>query len=210
MPGIITTAEYKSWSGLQDTTYDTDIAMLIPIAQSIIESMTCCKFDSDTYTETHSGDGLQDLWVNAYGITSITSISEAANTSSPVVIDSSTYTHDGIRTVSRIPKKDGMRFGVDQSGMGRIVHPLVDTFPVFERDTMNIQIVYTAGYDTEDMPVDLKYAMYRLIDSCFDNRMEDMITLVNKADSGATRAMRTAAEQTKATNDLVRKYKRAM
>lgn len=210
MAGIISTAEFKTWRGIGNTDFDSQIDMLAPIAQSTIEGLTSCVFDSGTYTETHDGDGTQELYVKAYGITSITSVKSDADTSSPVTLDSSSYNHDGIRCIRRIPRQTGMALGVDMSGTGRIVHPASNTYPVFDFGFGNIQVVYGAGFDTDDMPDDLKLAAFRLVDMFFETRGEDIVYIQNKGDSGATRAMRTVAESDAMMTGLVKKYRRSM
>jgi len=208
MAGIIDAAEFKSWRGFNTSAFDTEVAFLIPIACAMIESATGVVFDAGTYTEVHNGDGTQQIIVKSIGITSITSIKSDFNSTTPITLDATTYAHDGDRTISRLPVDDGHRFGVDE--MGRVNDPLVTDHPVFDRGFQNIQVIYAAGYTTANMPADLKLAAYRLVDSFFETRGEDVVYLQNKADSGANRAMRTVVESDAMIVSMVRNYRRAM
>ena len=208
MSGIIDTTEYKAWRGISVADFDTDIGILIPIACDLIESITGVQFDAATYTEVFNGDGSQELIVGSIGITSITSIKVDFHTDSPTTLDADTYTHDGDRTIHLLPVDDGQRFGVDE--MGRLNDPLVSSAPVFARGFQNVQAIYVAGYSTANMPKDLKLAAYRLVDTFFETRGEDVVYLQNKADSGSTRAMRAVAESDAAIVSMLRQYRRAM
>lgn len=205
---IITTAEYKSWMDLPDTTYDTQIAMLIPLAGAAIESVCGCTFEADTYTRVINGDDSQRLVMDVYGITSITSIKSSVDTSAPVTLESSTYTHDGERTIYRVGRDSGSRYGVDQ--YGRSISPTRPIEPRFERGWQNIEVVCVAGFDTDNMPQVLKHAAFRLIDHYFETRGNDIICTLNKTDSGSSVAMKTQAESNATVMDLLREYRMAM
>lgn len=209
MAGIITTAEYSSWGNLPGSSWDAQIEVLRPMAEDLVLELTGCKFDSGTYTETYDGDDTQELTTDYANIQSITSIKQilgfvdgVANT---YTYDIDSYGHDGDRTVYRLPRDDGRRFGLDD--WGNQLDPMTASGPVFPLGFKNIELVYVAGYDTADMPQALKRAVCVLIDSMFDTRRNDQIIAQAKTNSGVSITMRSVAEQSAAFTNLIRPWR---
>jgi hypothetical protein len=209
MAGIITVDEYKAWGNLTSSAWDTQVGVLREIAEDLVLELTGCKFDSGTYTELYDGDDTQELTTDYTNIQSITSIKQilsytdgVANTTT---FDADTYGHDGERTVFRLPRDNGQRFGMNQ--WGEPIDPLQPAGPVFPCGYQNIELVYVAGYDTGDMPKSLKRAVFMIMDSMFDTRRNDTIVAQARTNSGVAVTMKTAAEQSAAITQLIRPWK---
>jgi hypothetical protein len=172
---IITTAEYKTYAGLTDTSLDSFLAVAIPAAQSAIETL-CGRpsggFESATWTETWSGDENPCYSVQCFPITAITSVSSIDSYGTLTALDSTKYVIDpDSRAICRAGSKIG-RYGMDTSGnFENYFQPNYIGFqPQFLNGIKNYSVTYTGGYTSGNMPAALKWAQYRLVDNMVSDR----------------------------------------
>lgn len=150
---IITAAEYKTWFGISATTWDAQLAVIIPAIQDAIEVWTGRRFDTATYTEKHDGGG-SCLILRNYPIASVTSVTYRGETTA---VDSTTYAFSttGSGKLWLLSDSYGWDSGADYPGV-----PSYPNGPTFPRGREQVTVVYVGGYAT--MPPGLKMIMYEL------------------------------------------------
>lgn len=162
---IITAAQYKTFKGISVTTYDAQLAVVIPAAQSDAERFCGRLFDTATYTETFSGDGSGFYLLKNAPITSITSLSyltrNADGTETATALSVQSYRFDAdTGELYLVPR--GRAWGTFSDQLGA---PYVSgnfTSPSFSSNFGNYRVVYVGGYSS--MPADLQLAMYQYVD----------------------------------------------
>lgn len=159
---IITASQWKTYKGTSATTWDAQLAVVIPAAQAVAERYCNRLFDTATYTELHDGDGTDTLILKNGPITSITSIKvvDAAGTVLSTY-DSTAYVPD-LRT--GIVKLYDSRYGrLVHDEFGILQNTQWGNQPYWPRGFQNIQAIYVGGYSS--MPADLQLAMYQYVDA---------------------------------------------
>lgn len=150
---IIAAADYKTWKGITATTWDAQLAVMVPAAQDFAERFCERLFEEDTHTELLSGDGSTDLFLANIPITSITSIAHVADDGTETVVDSTAYRFDpATGVVRRHSGADGWAFGCGVK---------------WTEGFRNYEAVYVGGYDAAGTPApaSLKAALYQTIDA---------------------------------------------
>lgn len=159
---IITAAQYKTFKGISDTTYDAQLAVVVPAAQAVAERYCNRVFDIGTFTELHDGDGSDTLILKNAPIVSITSIKlvDSAGT----VLSTYASTDYVLTLVTAIVKLYDSRYGrLVHDSFGILQNTNWGNQPYWPRGTQNIQVVYSGGYTSA--PADLQLAMYLYVDS---------------------------------------------
>lgn len=170
---VVTAAEYKVFKGISATTYDAQLAVIIPAAQKLAEDYCDVAFDSATFTEYLDGNDWTRICVKNPPIQSITSIASVFADGTSSTIDSTTYTYDAESGVVGFnPSNEGFRtydnWGEADSGTATTA-PWLST-PNFRKGFHNIKIIYVGGYGT--YPASLKYAMYMLVDAMLSQALQ--------------------------------------
>ena len=204
---LITTPEYKAWRGIASTDYDATIGVLIGAAQSYIETETGRTpggFESANgpFTETLDGDGTQLVKVSNGPITSITSIK--VGNESPTTLSADSYSFRD-RTIVRLPRHRGstIRQGDEWFNEDRA---FLHRSPAFPFGYDNIEVVYTAGYASGEIPDALKLVAYRVMDHLMDSRGRDY-EVSSEAIGGANVSMRNAQDLQARIRDLLRPWR---
>lgn len=158
---IISTTEYKAYAGITATTYDTQLAVIIPALQDTIERWTGRKFDTATFTDKLDGADYDSVTVKNPPIVSVTSVTINYVPSGSAALDASDFlfstTDDGRLWLAA----SGIyRRGPDQDGMP--VSPAFGPYLRFPKGRENVAVVYVGGYSSMTMPGSLKFAMYKL------------------------------------------------
>jgi len=166
---IASTAEYKVWAGISESTYDSVIAVIIAGVQDEMEKYCGREFDYSSGQEDIL-DGTGTNWLvlrNAplYTNTVVLKLIDPAtadvlHTYAADEFDVNTQT--GIITLGGTVA-DGWVFDDDGAAP---VYTRSGTIPRFPVGTRNITAEYDAGYGTPNtaMPAALKLALYRLVD----------------------------------------------
>ncbi len=166
---LITLAEYKAYAGITGTDLDTQLAVLLSIAQEQVRSMAGRSitdgFESASRTLVLDGNGQNALQLVEWPVTSITSVSEIDDQGTATAYATTDYSveaktgllHRGRYTASG-------RFAGDSAGgwQGAGVYDTWGTAPCWPEGETNISVVYTGGYAT--IPYGIKMACYRAID----------------------------------------------
>lgn len=148
---IIAASDYKTWKGISATTWDAQLAVMVPAAQAMAERFCDRAFDYNAaYSETVDGTGSLYLFISNTPIASITSVTRILDDGSTETVDSSAYRkgHADTGTVVRLG-----------SGWG-------DCRSRWTEGVQNYTVVYAGGYGSPGpaVPADLKVALYQLID----------------------------------------------
>jgi hypothetical protein len=160
---VISTAEYKAYSGITAATWDTLIGTLIANAQAQAERYCARSFDTATFTEMHNGGGTGFLLLKNAPITSITSVKHVATDGTKTTIESTRYKFDAAtgelylvpRGLAKTTSYDGL--GVPFSNWTR--------GSGFVEGFQNYEVIYVGGYATA--PSDLKQALFEMVDEMF-------------------------------------------
>lgn len=159
---IISTANYKTYKGISASTYDSQLDVIIPAAQSAVEQWCGRVFDSATFTEKHNGNGWHRIVVKNAPITALTSISIVAPDGSSNAIDTDAYTYEAETGIIGFqPTSEGVLW-VDDWGVAE--DDVWNVSPKFPGGFQNLSVVYTGGYSSQAMPAGLKLAMYQYVD----------------------------------------------
>lgn len=171
---LITSSEYKTYAGISDTSLDGFLAVAVPSAQEIIESL-CGRpaggFESATQNEFWDGSETRCYYVKCWPITAVASVSEVDSEGNTTALPSAQYVispdskavcRSGARMMSIGVGLDDLdrAFSVNQTGV----------YPQFIEGTKNYKVTYTGGYST--IPYRLKWACYRMVDLLVANRAE--------------------------------------
>lgn len=160
---IISASDWKTYKGISATTYDAQLAVVIPAAQSAVEQWCGRVFDTATFTEKHNGNGWHRIVVKNAPITTLTSVTVVGPDGTSETVDSTTYTYEAETGIIGFqPASEGV-LSVDEWG-----EPgndgVWDVSPKFSDGFQNISVVYVGGYSSGTMPAGLKLAMYQYVD----------------------------------------------
>lgn len=168
---IITTAEYKTFAGITGTASDARLNVIIPALQAQLERLTGRKFDSDEFTEYYDGQWASSIQLRSMPIDEIASVSFVdIDRTVLYVVPAIEYTFDvDTGTLSwRVLDSASIPTGCDgwgsSSTYGNGEGYLIGDSPQFSNSVYRgVKVVYTAGYEDADMPLDLKLLMFDLV-----------------------------------------------
>jgi len=154
---LTTVAGYKTREGISIASKDAEIGVVLAEAE-LLTARYCDRTLEDSgssITEYANGNGDSVLYVEAYPISSVTSVSYLSSVTSGVA----GYTAYGTgEYYSDASTGSLIRFGsIDISFDGSISPPV---WPTGEK---NIKIVYQGGYTSGTVPADLSDAIYDLM-----------------------------------------------
>jgi hypothetical protein len=167
---LTTATNYKTWTGQSATTpSDTQITLALGQAETLVAQVLnradggLSRLETTTgtdITEYYDGAGLKTLYLRAYPIVSIASVSYlssvASGAASYTAFDTGTYyTH---ATTGRLIRSGYVDFGFDADET---------SWPDGEA---NIQVVYQGGYTSGTLPEDLKECIYEVASMILHNR----------------------------------------
>ncbi len=142
---LISLAEYKAMFNITSTTYDNQINALIPAIADEIDTYINGHVISADYSEVYNGTGNNFLRLRNVPVSNITSITVDYNCPT-----AKTYTGDNLM--------------VDTRNSFIYWKPSVPALPCnFPYGKLNIQVIYTAGYDSASVPQRLKLAAGRYL-----------------------------------------------
>ncbi len=160
---IITKADYKTIKGISGTDYDARLDALIPMAQAMLEKWSGRKFDPATYTdEKYDGPGAASIQLKNYPVKSLTSVEYVDTLGNESTIDATSYTCDPLTGIIKFQPSRNGRLLVTREWDEVVVPDYIGDCPQFIEGHQNIQVTYSAGYDT--MPPDLQLAMIQFVD----------------------------------------------
>lgn len=198
---IVTTAEYKVYAGITETTYDTLIGVLVEAAQAQIERYIGYPVDFAARTAEVDGTGTDVLFVDSTPLFLVTSVALRGYEDDFTTIDSESYRSEDGGTLYRIGGA-----GFVENALGEWVESYRSR-AVWPEGRKNVRVAYTSGYATADMPADLKLAAYRVIDSLFENRRQDQISTQTAATGAASRTMALAMERVQNEQHLLGRFR---
>lgn len=196
---------------LADTSLDTLITALIPVAQSVVETFIGWKLDSASNTEFYSGNGTSNLILNRKPVTLITSINvdnEGAFGQKVGAFGAGTLLEAGVDYASI-----EITAGFNPSGIVKRLNSPFSIFNLFAAQTGylsrqvrqgtpwpygqgNIKIIYTAGYNTGNCPGDLQQAISLLIAWMKNNNPNGGLATLNESLGAASYGLGAANNAT--------------
>lgn len=162
---ILTATDFKTYTGLSGTAYDTRLAVLIPAVQDMLERMSGRLFDAATYTEYQNGRGVATVMVNNPPIRSVTSV-QLVDADGTVEF---TYAADDYAAtvgpdntdaglITLVPNALSVELDTEYASSEVRAY---GTAPSFPDGTRNVKVVYAGGFST--MPTSLVLDMVRLV-----------------------------------------------
>lgn len=157
---ILSTADFKTLRGISATTWDAQLNVIIPHAQSLVENYCGRAFDSATYTsEKYDGSGSEILILRQFPVTTLTSVSISG-----VAVASTSYTLDAANGIVKFEPSGRGRVVVDPDWLTVQTTDYIGPFPCWPEGHQNISVTYTAGYTSGTMPGGLKLAFAEFVD----------------------------------------------
>lgn len=166
---LTTTAEYKAYAGITDTSRDTQIGVHLNAAEYAIRRY-CGRnlsngFETATRTEIYDGNSEAVIHLNEWPVTSITSVSLIDNSGSSTALETTGDYRVNLVT-GELHRLGAVlsRFGGEAGGWMED-YGNVDRFGVYPNwpdGAQNVSVVYVGGYTT--VPDDIKMAVWRMID----------------------------------------------
>jgi len=142
----LTTSDLKALLGVSATTWDTQIAALIPVVQSGIEAEIGRAIEDASYSEQYNGRGAQMLQLRHRPVITVTAVWDSLDR----VFDDSTLvpatSYHVFKPQGRIELSGGIGNWPEERRGAR-----------FGDGVANVRVDYTAGYATE--PGDLKLVL---------------------------------------------------
>lgn len=158
---VVTASEYKTWKGISGSTYDAQLAVVVPAAILVAEKFCNRTFEFDSCVEKFDGTSWTKISVSNPPISSITYIKFVNSSGLSLTVPSTSYSFatDDSGVIGFNPVSEGTTV------LGRL-GPL-DTerwvnAPNFDGGFHGIEVSYVGGFEV--MPDSLKFAMYSLID----------------------------------------------
>ena len=155
---LVTRANYKTRAGIAVTTFDSVIDLLIAEAEQKIANY-CDRVLEDAgsdITEYYDGTGSEVLYLNAYPVASVTSVSYLSSVSSGVP----SYTvYAGTDYYFNPNTGELIRYASEDYAFGDSDTP----FACWPSGHKNLKVVYQGGYTSSTVPGDLSSTIYDLI-----------------------------------------------
>lgn len=137
---LVTLAEYKAYAGISSTNQDTEIKAIIPKVSALIKSIcrrTFVDYSCDVKTETFP-IGLEKVYLSEFPIIMVTGVEYSTDYGA-------TYTAFVEFTDYVLEPEEGSITFINYSSYTRMLN--------------GIKVTYTGGYETADVPQDLKLAV---------------------------------------------------
>lgn len=156
---LTTAANYKTWAKISVATYDTELALLVTQAEKLVAEVLDRRLEDSgaAAIEYYDGRGDDMLYLKAWPVTSITSVSYLSSVSSGVAAytayDGSEYyaTDDG-----RLIRANVLDYAFPDSN----AEAYSTNWPC-GRD--NIKVIYRGGYTSSTVPADLALCIYEVV-----------------------------------------------
>jgi len=171
MVDLVTTANYKTYSGITNTAKDTVIDQLVASVSVLVKSYCGISFlDYAATAKTEyfniDDDFTTDIFLDEMPVLVITSVKERETQS---VAYTELYTAGA---------SDGYDYIV-QKELGIISRTTSGGYTNFKQGARSVEVVYTAGY--ADLPEDLKLAIYDLITYYLKDEHKQRRSIVNSS-----------------------------
>lgn len=206
MADLITTLDYKGYSGLGGSEIDSQLTVLIPIASAVVRRY-CWRdetngFESASRVEFYDGYGSATLQLREWPVTSIASVEHRGNDGSYVALPSTSY---------RVNMKNGL---LHRLGSARAMFSPDDMlpsrasfgeYPTWSEGFQNWRVTYTGGWAT--IPVDLKFACLRILTwSIGETRRDPSLQSESIGAYAYTRLAVGADDDAKRLRDMLRAF----
>ena len=152
---LATLAEVKALLGITGTGSDTRISALLGPMGAAIEAMLGRKIEARDYTEYHDGRGTPYLKLREQPAISVTSVHDdpGRTWASDSLLSSGDYAVDLPNGEVRLIKWSGANAFIRDT----------EESPGYLDETLNVRVIYRAGYETADIPSELKLLLAELV-----------------------------------------------
>lgn len=175
---VITKTTIKTLLGLNDTTLDDVIDLLIPQAEALVKSYLQREIEETTFTEYYSGTGKQILVLNQTPVQSILSVHEDADgyfengtdafPTSSVLAEGKDFVLRKDNASDNEVCKSGILYRIGKAWPRPFTHRHGQLALGPGLGLGNIKVVYVAGWTT--IPADIQFAISKLVTSMLETR----------------------------------------
>lgn len=158
---------WKAYKGFgSSTTYDAQLAVVVPQAIDDFQTYTGRVVDSATFTEKHDGNGQKSLTLFNAPIASITSVTLTAPTGASAALPTTAFAVDVNSGVLKFDPPGTFQgwLGVFPEEMSDFRVGVWQDYPVFPKGHQNITVVYVGGYTADNYPAGMQGAIVQYID----------------------------------------------
>lgn len=162
---IITAATYKTFKGISASTWDAQLAVIVPQAIDDFQTYTGRTLATATFTEKHDGNDQQSITLFNTPVSSITSVTLTTPQGSSSTISTSAFAIDLNSGVLKFdPPGNRIGTGVFPDDSLGVYRNVWEQAPIFPKGHQNITVVYVAGYAEGTYPAGMQAALYQYID----------------------------------------------
>ena len=173
---IIDASGYKTFKGISASTYDAQLAVIVPQAFKDMKDYTGRTFSTATFTEKHDGNNQASLTLWETPITSLTSVTLTTPSGSSSSIPTTAFAYDANSGVLKFDPPGNFAGWVeafpDDYSEPRGVW---EQYPVFPKGHQNVTVVYVGGYSDGDITsgalAGLQAALYQYVDVLLGNAL---------------------------------------
>lgn len=162
---IVTAASWKAFKGIGATTYDAQLAVLVPQAIDDFQTFTGRVVDQATFTEKHDGNEQRSITLFNAPIVSITSVTLTIPSGASSIIPLASFAFDADSGVLKFdpPGVFNGWIGYFPGEQSTMAQGIWQEYPVFPRGHQNISVVYVGGY-SGTYPAGMQGAIHQYID----------------------------------------------
>lgn len=162
---IVTVASWKSFKGISATTYDAQLAVLVPQAIDDFQTYTGRVLDQATFTEKHDGNEQRSITLFNAPLVSITSVTLTVPSGATSVIPLTAFAYDVDSGVLKFDPPGNFNgwVGYFPGEQNSAVQGAWQEYPVFPRGHQNITVAYVGGY-SGTYPAGMQGAIHQYID----------------------------------------------
>ncbi len=171
---IIAVADYKTWKGISATTWDAQLAVIVPQAIAEFQTYTGRTIDSATLTEKYNGEDSPQIVLKTRPVASITSVTLTTPAGTSITIPSTAYAIDLESGVLKFDPPNSNPLASWWGNWPEMLPGVMQQFPVFPKGHQNITVVYVAGYASNAYPADMQAALYQWVDVLLGNAINSV------------------------------------
>lgn len=166
---IVTEATYKTYKGITASTYDAQLAVIVPRAIDDFQTYTGRTYATATFTEKHNGTDSPQLVLNNRPVASLTSVTITSPSGLSVTVPTTALAFDAEAGTLKFDPLNQWLAGWWGNWTAFDRGSVWTEHPVFPRGHQNVTVVYVAGYADGSFPAGAQGAIYDWIDVLLGN-----------------------------------------
>ena len=184
---VIDASGYKVFKGISGTTYDAQLAVIVPQAIDDFQTYTGRTLATATFTEKHDGNNQTSITLFNTPLAWITSVTLTTPAGTSVTANLQSLAYDVNSGVLKFSPPGGyVGNGALFISGGDIVNQYASVWtqnPVFPAGHQNITVVYVAGYADGSYPAGMQGALYQYVDVLLSQALLTPAQLAFKSES---------------------------